>query len=283
MSSCGLPDPAAQLQGETEPPEEKPPASWQRQVGQGTLVVGGVVVASCLLVVKMRKLCTRIVMPKQAKHLSPQMDEVALAADAQLQHYGEKISQLQDEVTTLRRESKKLHNFVHAAAGRQANLNGAFFEHSTEHALYKIIPNLYKSEKVKKIFRNIEGYLSSPYGKNKNFEIDAIVITAERVFAIETKVTLTRKAVDHFVTLLKKFPRLKFTNDEINVAVQNKSVHGGFSYQFDSKLNLDAASTARSASDYAREHNLLTIPSLTDYKSKPQWMNKLRDFQRQQR
>ena len=296
-----MPDPVAQLQAEREPQEEKPPASWQQRVGQGALVIGGVVVASCLLVVKVRKLCASIVMTKQAKHLPQQMDEVALASDAPLLRYEEKIAQLQDEIATLQREGEELRNFVNTNTGRQVTLNGSFFEHHTEHALYKIIPNLYEGERVEKIFRNIDGHFSDLHSRNKNFEIDAIVITTERVFAIETKVTLSRENVDRFVALLKKFPQLKFANKKIYEAVQSKPVHGGFSYQFDTKLKLDVAhatrtasarqgneykqrqavSKVRSASGYARKHGLLTIPRLTDHKSRPQQLDKLSDFQSQ--
>ena len=281
LNSCGQYEHVAQLQAETEPQEEKPPASWQQRVGQGALVVGGVVVASCLLMVKVRKLCASIVMTKQAKHLPQQMDEVTLLSDAPLLRYEERIAQLQDEVTTLQRKSEELRDFVHTNAGRQANLNGSFFEHDTEHALYRIIPNLYKGERVKKIFRNIDGHFSGSHSRNKDFEIDAIVVTEKRVFTIETKVTLTRRDVDRFVALLKKFPQLKFSNKEIYKAMRGKPVHGGFSYQFDARL--EDVVNARTASGYARKHNLLTIPRLTDHKSKPQQINKLRDFRSRRR
>ena len=104
--------------------------------------------------------------------------------------------------------------------------------------LHRIIPDLY-GENVEKIVRNVEGNYARTHGRDKDFEIDAIVITPKRVFVIETKLTLKQKDVDRLVMLLENFQQLKFADERLRRLMRSKPVHGGLSYNFDPKIEKD--------------------------------------------
>ena len=284
LNSCGTPAPVTQLQSNHEPaPEEKTPNRWQKRAGQSALVISGALIASCLLVAKVRKLCVRIIAPDQVKSVNPpRVDETTLVSAWQSpQHSANEIALLHEELAALRKEYEELHSYVQSNNGRTANILGSLFEHDTVKALPKIISDLY-SVKYARVVRNVEGSFSKGRGKNKNFEIDAIAITDEQVFVIETKLTLTRRGVDRFAEKLENFQQIKFKDRRLNKELKRRKVHGGLSYQADSKFEPDGSFRAKRASDYAYEkYKLLTIPQLVSDKAHPKQVDKLHDFSRQ--
>ena len=192
-------------------------------------------------------------------------------------HSDAEVARLQEELATLRKEYKEYRDYLDVGGGKQAYINGFVFENETVHALYKIIPDLYEGEQVQKIVRNVDGYFSKTSGKDKDFEIDAIVITAERVFVIETKIKIKKRDVDRLVMLLENFHQLRFSNNNLHRLLRGKHVHGGFSYLFDAKIE-KAGKRVKKVAKYAQHHQLLTIRRLHSQSSTPSQVNKLRYF-----
>ena len=277
-----MPDAASQLRSRrTYASEEDKPDRWQQRAGRGALVISGALVASCLLIMRVRKLCVRLVAPERAKHATPDhLDKTLLSVWEGQRHSKAEVARLQEELAVLRKEYEEFRDHMHNTGGKQANIVGSLFENDTVQALSRIIPTLYEGEHVKKIVRNIEGNYAKTSGTNRGFEIDAIVITAKRVFVIETKLTLKQKDVDRLVMLLENFRQLKFADKRLHTLIHNKPVHGGFSYNFDPKIEKEGE-RAKRVSKYAQQHNLLTIPRLISNKSTPKQVDKLRDFSRQ--
>ncbi len=261
-NGCGLPDPAAQLHDVQEFAAEEQPDRGKKLVKQSALLISGASLAGCLLIAKMRKLCADIVASRQSK---------------KHQSIPSTKHSLHEELTTLRQEYEEFRDYYNVVRGKQANINGFVFETQTVQALYKIIPDLYEGEQVKKIVRNVEGSYAEKPGRNKDFEIDAIVITTKRVFVIETKLTLKRGDIDRLITLLENFHQLKFAAQGLRHALRSKPVHGGFSYLTEAKT-ATAGARSRRASKYAQQHRLLTIPRLSSDKSTPRQVAELQDF-----
>ena len=283
VSSCGLPDPVAQWHSDRESaPEEDTHDRWQKRAKQSALVVSGALVASCLLVIKVRKLCVRIVAPERVRNVTPSsVDEATLLSMLQSQQRStSEIALLHEELAVLRKEYEEFHDYIQSSNGRLANVIGALFENDTVEALPKIISDLYKGEHAK-VVRNVEGSFSTVRGKIKYFEIDAMAITNKRVLVIETKVTMKRKDVERLNMLLENFHHIRFTDPRLNTVLRHKRVHGGLSYLFDHKLAPDSGMQAKSAANYAHQHHgLLTIPRLMSNKVHPQQVEKLREFRR---
>ena len=284
VNSCGTPAPIAQTHSDQESTSEaKQPNRWQQRVGQSALVISGALVASCLLIAKVRKLCADIVAPEQAKNITSSRvnDEVLLSMVEALQkqqHSAEEIAQMREELALLRLEFEDYRDYLDSRSGRQANLTGTFMENNTLLFLPGIIADLYKGEEIIKMSRNVEGNFLKSRGKDKDFEIDVIAITAERVFVIETKTTLRRKDVDRLVSRLENFHQLSFADKKLNKLIHGKPVHGGFSYRFNGKISPKDNVQEKRASEYARKHKLLTIPSFLSHKSSPKQVTRLRNF-----
>ena len=280
VNSCGTLAPSArQLHADAPDRDDSVDVGWQQYAERSAIVIGGVVVASCVLVARVRKLCVRIVAPERAQDTLP-VDKTLFAAMKQWQaRTTDELSKVQKELKVLRHEYDDFHTDMMSVIGRQANFNGFAFENDTVHALYRIIPKLF-GENVAQIMRNVDGYFPKPSGKRRHFEIDAVVITAKRIFVVETKVILKPKDVDRLVELLENSHKFKFADNELNKALRNKQVHGGFSYVYDSKLDpQDKVGKARVASRYARDqHRLFVISRLRADKSYPKKLEKLRDF-----
>ena len=276
LNSCGIPVSTTQRYSERETaPEEEQPSRWQKRAGQSAVVISSALVVSCLLIARVRKLCARVVTPQQTKNT--RVDEKLLSILEAQRHRDAEVAQLQEELATLSKEYKEYRSFLDVGVGKQAYINGFIFENETVHALYKIIPDLYEGEQVKKIVRNVDGYFSKTDGKNKDFEIDAIVITAERVFVIETKIKIKKRDVDRLVMLLENFHQLKFSNNNLHRLLRGKHVHGGFSYLFDAKIE-KKGERVRKVAKYAQHHKLLTIHRLHSQRSTPSRVGKLRYF-----
>ena len=277
-----MPDAASQLRSRrTSASEEDKPDRWQQRAGRGALVISGALVASCLLITRVRKLCVRLVAPERAKHATPDhLDKTLSSVWEGQRHSKAEVARLQEELAVLRKEYEEFRDHTHNIGGKRANIVGSLFENDTVQALYRIIPALYKGEHVKKIVRNVEGNYAKTSGRDRGFEIDAIVITAKRVFVIETKLTLKHKDVDRLVMLLENFRQLKFADKKLHTLMRSKPVHGGFSYNFDPKIEKEGE-RAKRVSKYAQQHKLLTIPRLLSDKSTPKQVYELRDFRRQ--
>ena len=137
VNGCGIPDAASQLNSRRGyVSEEDKPDNWQQHVGKSALVISGTLVASCLLIARVRKLCARLVAPERAKHVTPErLDEALLSAWEAQQHSKNKVEQLQEELAVLRKEYEEFRDQQHNSGGKQANILGSLFENNTVHAL----------------------------------------------------------------------------------------------------------------------------------------------------
>ena len=250
VSSCGqhqLPQLKATLSTEqpdtsTQSENKANPIRNKKLLLSGGVIVGGV--ATCLLVIKTKKICRGLFRKnKTAEHSVAEALAEIKKLEEELEHVNASHGRLYEKHLNLQKETSSY-------LGRQANINGDMFEYVST----KEIPLILHKQgiKVKETIQNVKGQYKNSDKKIVHFEIDAIFLTEDSAYFLEAKTQLHRSHVDKLANHIDNFDKARFDHQQISEKINAKQMKGIITYIFDSKMPRDLSEHGKSASDYAQ-------------------------------
>ena len=250
LSGCGQYSPESNLSSRlasapsADDSKKVPNSRKKALLVAGGVAVGGVA-ATCLLIVKTKKVCQGLL--RQQDKTDPRVAE----ALAEIKHLKQELEHTQASHGRLYEKHLKLEKETTVYLGRQANVNGLTLEYVSTKEVPLILRKM--GVKVEETIQNVIGrYRNSDKGI-VNFEIDAIFLTKDRAYFLEAKTQLSRSQVDKFSNHIANFNQATFDHPQISEKLADKEMRGVMTYVFDSNMPRDMAHQGKSASDYARK------------------------------